>query len=357
MKVFKFKVLACFILFLQANQAISFPETNLYVNNRGNIDISGPADSRPFGSVISNTGSTVYNICNSTAVSYTLSSVEYEPIAIWTGKIFQSSASHAPIPLFNYDVEGLSLTPMGGNTDAGFPANYSPLYTENKIVWSGTKGNDLRISTPHRVTIGAYIYKDEIRLTGTTALPQKTMYRYLCKDASGTTHEAYNVIIRPINLTGTVTGCTPANKTVVLEMDKIAIGALEYVDSSALIGTKSSTFSLQCDPNINVSVSFVDLSDQTNTSDTARLTNDSTASGVGFAITGTSGRRLQFGPDGSAANVPGQTKYYLQNSGTVSASQNNLVSTQFRFSYVRNQEQTVKAGTAKAIIGITYSYQ
>lgn len=357
MKVSNFKTLACFMLFLQANQVFSYPENNLNVNSNGSIQISGPADRRPFGTIINNTGSRIYNICNSRVISYTLSSIEYVPQLEWTGKMFQSSSAHVPIPLFNYDVEGLSLTPMGGNTDLGYPGNYSPLPTERTTVWTGSRDDTERRGWPYRVTTGAYIYKDETRLTGNTTLPQKTMYTYLCKDANGTIQEAYNVIIPSINLVGTVTGCTPTNNTVVVEMDKIAIGRLENADPSTLMGTKPLTFSLQCDPNIDLFVSFVDLSNQANKSETAELTQDSTASGVGFAITGPTGRRFQFGPDGSATNVPGQTKYYIQNSGTASPSQNNLITTRFGFSYVRDLEKILKPGTAKGIIGITYSYQ
>ena len=183
------------------------------------------------------------------------------------------------------------------------------------------------------------------------------MYRYLCKDGEGTTQEAYNFILRPITVNGTVTGCEPTNSAVVIEMDKIAMNTIENADASTLIGTRQSTFSLQCDPNINVSVSVVDLSDPKNRSNTATLTADSTATGVGFAVTGVSGTRLIFGADGSAVGTPNQDKYFIATAGSASASRNNPVSTRFGFSYVRKPEEELKAGSAKAVIGLTYSYQ
>ena len=343
------------IALLHVNQAFAYPETTMYISaSSGSINISGPADRLTFGSVIHNTGSRVSNICNNRTVNYTLHSIVYEPVAIWTGRIHQESSSHVPIPLFESGISGFSLTPMGGNTDLGYPGNFRPLDTEIKTIWTGSQPTASRVV---RFTSGAYVYKDENRFTGNTVLPQQTMYRYLCKDAEGTTQEAYNFVFRSMAVNGEVTGCAPVNSAVVLDMDKIAMDTLANADASTLIGTQQSTFTLQCDPNINVFVSVVDLSDQKNNSNTATLTADSTATGVGFAVTGPSGTRLMFGPDGSAVGTPGQTKYYIQNSGSASASRNNPVSTRFGFSYVRKPEEELRAGTAKAVIGLTYSYQ
>ncbi|MCS3433418.1 fimbrial protein [Klebsiella sp. BIGb0407] len=343
------------ITLLQVNQVFAYPEKTEYINSGGQSrTVSGPADQLAFGSIIFNTGSAVHNICNDRTVNYTLRSIVYEPVATWTGRIFQSTSAHTPIPLFESGVPGFSLTPMGGNTDLGYPANFSPLATAITTVWTGTQGTATR---QVRFTAGVYLYKDENRLTGSTIIPGQTMYRYLCKDGEGTTQEAYNFVFRPITINGAVTGCAPVNNAVVIEMDKIAMNTIENTDNSTLIGTRQSTLTLQCDPNINVSVSIVDLSDQKNRSETATLTADSTASGVGFAVTGPAGRRLVFGPDGSAVGVPEQQKYFIQNSGNASASRNNPVSTQFGFSYVRKPEEELKAGSAKAVIGFTYSYQ
>lgn len=104
-------------------------------------------------------------------------------------------------------------------------------------------------------------------------------------------------------------------------------------------------------------MSAVELSDLTNTSDTATLSADSTATGIGFAITAPGGKRMRFGPDGSAANVPGQEKYFVRTAGNASSSQHNPASTQFGFSYVRNPGDEIKPGTAKVVIRLTYSYQ
>ncbi|MCS3433407.1 fimbrial protein [Klebsiella sp. BIGb0407] len=346
------------ITLLQINQVFAFPEFWQYMNHTTPvIDVSGPADQTKFGEVIYNSGSSTPYICNSSDVNYVLRSIVYEPLATWTGRTFQSSPAHLPIVLFESGVPGFSISPLGGNLEDGPTASYLSLSAETKTIWTGYKENKDRVANPHKMVTGAYLYKDETRFTGETVIPKQTMYRYLCKDANGTTQEAYYFDFRPLNATGTVTGCTPANSAVVLDMDKIAQSTIENADSSTLIGTKQSTFSLQCDPNINVFVSIVDLSDQKNSSDTATLTADSTATGVRFAVTDPSGTRLQFGPDGSAKDVPGQEKYLIKNSGTASDSRHNPVSTRLGFSYVRKPGEVIKPGTAKAVIGLTYSYQ
>ncbi|MEX5986826.1 hypothetical protein ACON3F_17375 [Providencia hangzhouensis] len=138
-------------------------------------------------------------------------------------------------------------------------------------------------------------------------------------------------------------------------MEKIPASIIEKADASENISLKRQSFSLQCDPNINVYVSIVDLSDTTNKTTVSTLTADSSASGVGYAVIGLSGQRLQFGPDGSAPNIPGQQKYYIQRSGT--AEKNNPISFSLGFGYVRKPEEEFKTGTANAMIGLTYSYQ
>lgn len=358
MNFIKKKLSFLVITLTQISPVFAYPEFSYYLNNgSGMIDISGPADQEQFGKVVYNSGSSDYRICNSSDVNYTLASIVYESLGTWTGRTYQATSAHPIIPLFESGIVGVSLTPMGGPFDQGYPANWSPMGTETKTVWSGYKENGYRIANGYRAQTGVYVYKDEQRFSGSTVIPQQRMYRYLCKDTNGTTQEVYNFDFRPINMLGTVTGCTPTNSAVVLDMNKIAESTIKNADSSTLIGTKNSMFSLQCDPNIKVFVSFVDLSDQTNSTEISKLTSDSTAKGVGFAVTGPTGKRLRFGPDGSAKDVPGQEKYYIQNSGSASASRNNPISTQFGFSYVRNPNEEVKPGTAKAVIGLTYSYQ
>jgi len=343
---------------LPFNQALAALEFDKTMSSPAFFSISGPADATGYGSVVYNSGSsTIQRICNSNSVNYNLAKVVSVPVATWTGRTYQASSAHPIISLFESGVSGFSLSPMGGLTDSGYPNNWRPLPPDTTTIWTGNTPNASRISNGLRITSGVYVYKDENRFTGAAQIPEQTMFRYLCQDSSGVTQEIYNYILRPISITGSVTGCTPDSSTAIIDMDKIAQSAIEAADSSTLIGTKQFTASLLCDPNINVSVSIVDLSDTSNITNIANLTSDSTAKGVGFAVTGPSGNRLRFGPDGSATGVPGQLKYFIQRAGSASASKNNRVSTQFSFSYIRKPDEVVKPGTAKAVIGLTYSYQ
>lgn len=353
------KILSVLIIsYFHINHALAYPEFEFPINTGDTADISGPSDKLNYGTVIISSASSGLGICNNPKVNYTLTKIIYEPLANFTGRTYQGSLAQDIYPLWDANAPGFALTTFGGNISDG-PLVYSkPLPTETTIIWKGYTPNDQRINlSGHRMSSRLAVYKDAGRITGITTIPRQTMYRYLCQDENGTTQEVYNYYTNPYNIIGTVTGCTPVNSVAFIDMDKIAKGAIENAGSSTLLSTKKSTFSLQCDPNISVYVSVVDLSDLTNSSDTATLTPDSTATGVGFAITAPGGQRMRFGPDGSASNIPGQEKYFVRTSGNVSFSQYNPVSTQFGFSYVRKPGEEIKPGTAKSVIGITYSYQ
>lgn len=343
------------ICMLHSCQSFAFLENTINTNNIGSIYITGPADKVEYGSVIKNSGSSRNNsICNNSDLNYTLSRIEYQPISQWTGQTYQASSANPIIYLFETGVSGLSFAPMGGLT-YNAPNDFKPLPSEKTIVWKGSLSNNSRITSPIKVTTGVYIYKGPERIIGNMVLPTTKMYRYACYDQTGTLQEITNVQYNSIQLYGTVSSCSPTDKIVTLSMDKIPASKIENADTLTNIATKKQTFSLLCDPNIEVFTSIIDLTDITNKTAIANLTPDSSASGIGFAVTGSSGQRLQFGPDGSAANIPGQIKYYIQRSGT--ALKNNPISYTLGFSYVRKPEEEFKTGSAKAMIGITYSYQ
>lgn len=352
------KIISSVILFsLSCSQALAYPEFDEKINYGGSFSVSGPADKSSYGTVVYNSGSSNQTICNSSSVNYTLAKIVSVPVATWTGRTYQATSAHPVISLFESGVNGFSLTPMGGPTSSGYPANWTPLSPNTTTVWTGSIANANRIKTGVMMTSGVYVYKDETRFVGSAQIPEQIMFKYLCQDSNGVTQEAYNYKVGAISITGAVTGCTPDSSAAIIDMDKIAQSTVEAADSSTLLGTKKYTASLLCDPNIYVYVSIVDLSNKSNVTNIASLTSDSTAKGVGFAVTGSSGTRLTFGPDGSATGIPGQVKYFIQQAASTSSSRNNRVSTQLGFSYVRKTDEAVKSGSAKAVIGLTYSYQ
>ncbi|EJD6477733.1 fimbrial protein [Providencia rettgeri] len=354
MKIFNVKYITLFIMLLQISYSFAMPEVTYTTSYISPIYVSGPADSQTYGTLIANSGSWPgLKICNNRDINYTLSRIDYEPITPWTGQTFQETSAHPVNYLFETGVPGFSFTPMGGFSYT--TTSFNPLPPKTTTVWKGNVNNSLRISSPKAVTIGVYIYKGPDRIVGSIALPSTIMYRYVCFDETGKAQEAANVRYNTITVNASVTGCEPTTKAMTLDMDKIPASSIENSDASVNIGMKQQTFSLQCDPNIDVFVSVVDLTNTTNKTNIANLTADSTASGVGFVVTNGSGQRYLFGPDGSAANIPGQQKYYLQRTGT--ADKNNPMSFTLGFSYVRKPGETFKTGSAKAMIGLTYSYQ
>ncbi|QZY66514.1 fimbrial protein (plasmid) [Providencia rettgeri] len=347
------KNIVLFAIFFQANQSVAVVEYTYNSSFRGYVDISGPADKTQFMKLLANTGSSFASLCSKNNEKYTLARIEYQPLAKWTGISYQINSAFALEYLFETGVSGFSVTPLGGlTTEAN---SYKPLPSERAIIWKGRLDNDNRVKNPVWVNMGFYLYKGADRFTTSQLLPGQKVYRYECYDDVGNLQEIVNVEYSSFPIHLTVASCVPTNNVVSVELEKLPASAIEKADSSENIGLKQQSFSLQCDPNINVYTSIVDLSDISNQSTVSNLTADSSASGIGFAVIGPSGQRLKFGSDGSAQNIPGQIKYLLGRSGT--SEKNNPINFNLGFSYVRKPEVEFKTGTAKAIIGITYSYQ
>ncbi|WP_447886817.1 fimbrial protein [Serratia fonticola] len=361
----KFIMPSCILLLtfnLGLSTAWAIPDTQkVHSFGATNVRISGPADSpdNMFGKIIANSGSRQHVICNNPNISYNLGKIEYTLLANWTGESFQSSPAHSKVYLYESGVEGLSLAPTirGDSFNSGMTGVgvFNPAPPEPMVVWTGNMSDSNRKSPGFWAFTQIYVYKGAKRLQNATIIPRQPLFRFTCYDTNNVAQETSTFVVSDIYIYVDVASCTPDAKATTVNMDGIPVVNIENATSSTLIGTKQQTFSLKCDPNIKVSYSVVDLNDRTNNTNTSTLTSDSTAAGVGYAITSPSGARLQFGPDGSAVGIPGQIKYFLGNSGTAAA--NNPMSFQLGFSYVRKPEETIKTGTAKSLIGITYSYQ
>lgn len=321
------------------------------------ITLSGPADVMPYETQIATVGISTMPICYSMDVNYTLAKLEYEPVVQWGGRMTSNG-----LYLYDLSTPGFMVAPIGSSYQ--FNAEYPPLLgsgitismpPEKKIAWTGNLPNDVRLQRTIRIQYSGRLYRGADRPTGVTFLPEEVLFRYKCYDDKGILQEVYNYIINRAVIVSNIRGCTPNSTATTVNMDNLPIARLEKADASTLINSKSQTFSLQCDPDVNVYASFVDLNDPTNTTTTATLSADSTASGVGYSVSSiSSNERYIFGPDGSAKDTPGVHQYFIRNSGNNFA---NPVSFQVNFSYVRKPEEPIKAGSAKSLIGITYSYQ
>lgn len=345
-----------------SSPSLAIPDTQRRFSlSNSSLTISGPADSasNSMGKTILNSGSRSFIICNNPNLVYDLGRIEYTPLATWTGETFSAGASFTPYYLYQSGVKGLRLGPFirGDRFTSGLTGNgvFNPAPPDRLDVWTGNINNSNRISTGIVTFALMYLNKGADRLDNSTVLPEQSVYMYTCYDNNNVAQETNTFILNSLPINNNVTGCTPDAKATTVNMEGIPAVTIENAAPSTLISTRLQTFSLKCDPNILLRYSVVDLNDPTNNTITSTLTSDSTATGVGYAITSPTGTRLQFGPDGSASGIPGQIKYYLGVSGTAAA--NNPISFQLGFSYVRKPEEVVKSGSAKSLIGITYSYQ
>ncbi|HEJ9059009.1 TPA: type 1 fimbrial protein [Serratia fonticola] len=363
MRLFILNYILLLSLSLGLSTAWAIPDTQHLHSFGTTVTISGAADSpsNKFATIFANSGSRTQVICNNRGLTYDLAKIEYTPISIWTGNSYQSSSSFPRVFLFESGVQGLNLAPsIRGDIFNASPSLtgggvFNPAPPQSTVAWTGKIINEDRISSGVRTFSLMYLYKGAERLENSTVIAQQPLYRYTCYDDKNVAQETATVILTTTPILINVTGCTPDSKAATVNMAGIPVGNIENATSSTLINTQQQTFSLKCDPNIYLSYSVVDLNDPTNKSNISTLTADSTAGGVGYAITSVAGTRLQFGPDGSAVGIPGQIKYYLGISGTATA--NNPMSLQLGFSYVRKPDEAIKTGSAKSLIGITYSYQ
>jgi len=335
-----------------------------HYNLGGSVNISGPADSaQRYGTIIYNSGSRMHSICRNSSLNYNLGRIEYSPLAVWTGATFNSGPAFPLYYLYQSGVTGLDLSPQirGDAFNGGLPGmngnipRFSPMPPQQTVVWTGNIPNINRIASGFSVGTQMYVYKGPERLESATTIAQQPIFRFVCYDRNNVAQETNTFVSSAINVNVNVTSCTPDAKSAIINMEGVPVGKIENANAATLINTKQQTFSLKCDSNIRLSVSVVDLNDPSNNTTTSTLTGDSTAAGVGFTITSPAGARLQFGPDGSAMGIPGQIKYFIGNAGT--AFQNNPISHSLGFSYVRKPAETIKTGSAKSLIGITYSYQ
>lgn len=335
-------------------------ETTQYVARDASITISGPADAMAYGTNIGFSQATELRVCGSTVtgVYWDLAKITMTSVIPWTGRTYRPSAAFNMQYLYESGVSGFAIVPayrayyFNGEIAGGVGSNY--VNPGTKVAWTGKIADATRRSTGFTgVNAGYSLYKDVGRFSDSQTIPGGVLYKYDCYDTKGVLQETNYIVMKPLTVIGSVTSCTPDTKATTVTMDNFPITVLANAANDTLIGTKSRTFSLKCDPNISLFFSIVDMSDQTNLTTTAKLTPDSTATGVGFAVTSTGGTRLKFGPDGSAAGILNQSSYYLANSGT----NGGIMSHTLNFSYVRQPSEVIKAGTAKAIVGIAYSYR
>lgn len=342
-------ILSAFILMLTlVNQAFAVKEVDHYLNGPEfwPLDLSGPLNGIRWNTVLG-FGSAPNRICAEWFTSYDLEEVILEPLVQPTGVVNGNVGPNSPT--YDTGVKGISFAPY-----MGWYTSLDNMGTETRSIYKGWISDYDRKRGGASVNMMTSYYKDAEPFVGEAIMTKKPIVRFTCIDTNRVVQEIHTYWTRPWPVTGKVTSCVPNESAAVINMNNVGVVRFEKADPSTLIETTQADFSLVCDPNIKLNISITDLSDTTNTSDTATLTADSTAKGVGFAVTTPKGNRMRFGIDSPTPSAPGAYHYLMLVSGREEV---NPVSMSLGFSYVRKPGEDVVPGTAKALIGLTYSYQ
>lgn len=327
------------------------------------LSISGPADAMEYAKDIKNWGGrSPQVICASKQATYNLARIDFTPLLPYTGKTYQATSAHNIDYLFDFGFSGLAMIPMYVTNlmNQGDMPNSSTAMRSIKpnvqTIWTGSISNANRPTSSLTWGYGLILYKDALRIpAGTHIIPPQPLYRLSCIDFDGVVQETVTIVTTGFTINSVTTACTPKETNAVIQMDGIPLPTMESATIGTLIGTKYRSFSLTCEPNINVFISVNDLANPSNTGGVvSTLTADSTATGVGYVVT-TSDRPagLTLSAPGSTPGTPSRSQYYI---GTAGATGTGVPDINLGFSYTKTSN-TVTEGTAKAMVGITYSYQ
>lgn len=362
-----------------ADESLTIKENNKEIHSiNDTLYYTGAADAQQYKSLVYNSGSTSHYLCNATdtGFSYDLAKIVMIPRVTYSNMSFSSGVGWGTLYLFETNIPAYKISPWystssfnGGENMPSTGIKQASIFYQQTTVWQGEMPDAQRKMTNNtpttggvRVDHGFYIYKGADRVpTGKEQLfpvPVKNILMdYNCLDKNGKIREINHITMTELNTYRVVTSCVPDKKTDIVKMEPISLADLEAAKTSgSTVGTVSQGFSLKCDPNVQVWLSLVDLTDQTNVSYISKLTADSTAKGVGYSVSFTS-KKLRFGPDISAAFPEGDTTVDRALIKTTSAYGSSIpLIYSLNFSYAPTGEEISK-GTANSLIGITYSYQ
>lgn len=316
----------------------------------------GPTSSQINISVPENNGD-AYLIANSGLTSSNTCHPSFPAIKDSEGKISALAAMTPQSVMFNGKMHNLisSGNPYFGvivpTRDTSAPDSDAVAITAVPSLWyptpnaaraPGTDAIDARFryvlyAMPGVLPAGSYVIphiEDFLRLE--------------CRDSTG---QMYQEMVgqRSVTVNVAARGCdvtSPAHTY-------IDFGALSTRDFSAAGSTTStipSMINLQCDPNVEIKVTLSDQTDPSNRTDIVNLTAASTASGLGVQVVNPgTGAPYRLGPDDASAH--GINQYPLGLSGP----NGGVFNLPLGFRYIQTGEMV--AGTATALVGVTFSYQ
>ncbi|SAL40609.1 type-1 fimbrial protein subunit A [Caballeronia choica] len=152
--------------------------------------------------------------------------------------------------------------------------------------------------------------------------------------------------------TGTASGtirqqsCSVQNSAQAITLPTVTTRSLDS-GAGTVAGSQPFSVDLSCAAGAQVSITFTDATNPSNTSSVLSLASGSTATGVGIELRRANDMKISFGPDSAA---PGTTNQWL-----VGAAPNGALGIPLSARYVRTTG-TLAAGSVKALATFTMSY-
>lgn len=329
-----------FTLFSQ----FSVAGTDMTVNYSGALNYSGPADAVGVGQLIGSTWVAMGNqqMCHSSAMD--IARAVIVPISAPTqlkvnidGVVYSTFATG--IPGISWimsikDSHAYYYSALGATENQWYPALGTGDISQIDI------GGDVKVS---------FIKTDTRLITGTSVIPAQNFAKIVCYRQDGSIVD--QAFIKTSNRVVTVQakGCsvtTPANAT--LNLGDFTNYHFPSVGST--VGNASYTISLSCDADVNLKATVSDQTNKTNTSNIVTLTPSSAAHGLGVQVFyNGSTTPLALGPDNSSIGNLNQFSIAR------TSSNNQTMNVPLQFKYIRTG--AITAGSANAIVGLTFSYQ
>lgn len=313
------------------------------------LELSGPSDANISGHVLNSsavTGSQLKLCDKNNGNGLGLNSAQIVSVnASSNQKVTINGVSY---PVFNTSVKGVGW--VLGVKDA-YANNFTPLGTTVQR-WFPAPGTD---TAPHD-SIGGFaqlwfVKTDDHIATGSIQIPTQRLAKVVCSTVSGNWEfgqdNAY-ISMQNTLLESTAHSCRVTSGTAVTTTLS-PVSSVKLPTVGSVVDAGNATISLACEAGLKVHATLSDQSDTSNRSDLLKLSNGSSAAGLGIR-TSVNDKIVTLGPDSSSA---GTTNQFIVNTGTTS--DNQTVTLPLKFQYVRTGD--LVGGQINGLLGVTFSYQ
>ncbi|HHQ6572974.1 TPA: fimbrial protein [Serratia fonticola] len=328
------------ILFSLSAMAISVTTPQIVLSPTP-ISLTQNADASEFGQLLGNaTTANVTTVFSCTSIFSPCTSANVKLDSSIQPSGITATVNGITYGVYNTGVPGIGFIIGVKDTNA---TKFIPLTDKEQVTWSGSVSNI-------GFTAQAYFIKTDSRLvTGTITTPTITAAVMTGFEKSTGWSATSKIVINPTTITVTVQGCDVDQSVLNFSMGEVSESVFNGVGSGS--ERVSAATYLTCAANVTVAMVVTDQTDQTNTSNTVKLTSDSQAKGIGvqFFAGDAAVQPFNLGPDSSLKGTTNQIKLLT------SDTDNFKIEIPLTARYVQTGEITV--GSANALASITFSYQ